>query len=649
MDPDDRDALQRQINDLRERLMTLEAAARADAPLRSDKGPVIAVNAIAAPANKQDSALQGTPLQQSAPRRVPAHGWEPNFALVGEEPACAASHTAATTRQNRSLESRIGSQWFNRVGILAVLIGMAWFLKLAIDNQWIGPLGRVLIGLLTGIGIVAWSGRFRRTGYPVFAYSLQALGSGILYLSLWAAFSVYALLPSGVAFGAMIAVTAFNGYMAWQLDAQVLAVFSLSGGLGTPLLLSTGQNHEVGLFSYLLLLDAAVLVLVALKPWSRLLVGAFAGTALYVAGWWLRFYSDDQRLRTAVFAGLFFLLFAVAQRLGLWRANDSDLQSPSDRLAAFVLPVANATLAFLAFYGLFSGPGYTWAPPWLAVGFAAFHLALLFLPGRGVLRANSAVTSALNLALAVGFLAIAIPLKTHGRGLPIGWLVEGAVLLWLAHRFGHRLLRQLAAVCLVLGLGALLLMDPHASITPLLNQRFATYCTAIAVFAFVALLSRTPGAVPRDEDAPPRDSLGLADATAWDSLGLVAALLVNVLILLAVGWEIHNFWWFVQWRGNTPLLHDYRMYAQFTYSAFFMLFGALLLGIGFVRHSSFVRWQALVLLVVAIAKVFLGDVSSLSQGYRILSFLALGALLLAVSYVYQRDWLHLRSHDEEAA
>jgi uncharacterized membrane protein len=84
------------------------------------------------------------------------------------------------------------------------------------------------------------------------------------------------------------------------------------------------------------------------------------------------------------------------------------------------------------------------------------------------------------------------------------------------------------------------------------------------------------------------------------------------------------------------------MYAQFSYSALFMVFGAILLGLGFSRNSAFLRWQALVLLALSIGKVFLVDVSELSQGYRILSFLGLGALLLSVSFVYQRDWFNLR-------
>jgi len=90
-----------------------------------------------------------------------------------------------------------------------------------------------------------------------------------------------------------------------------------------------------------------------------------------------------------------------------------------------------------------------------------------------------------------------------------------------------------------------------------------------------------------------------------------------------------------------------QMYAQFTYSVWFMIFGAILLGVGFWRRSAFLRWQALALLSATIIKVFLYDMSTLSQGYRILSFFGLGAVLFAVSFVYQRDWLKLRAGNGE--
>src|SRR5439155_18352438 len=75
-----------------------------------------------------------------------------------------------------NLESKIGAQWLNRIGIVAVLIGVSYFLKYAFENDWIGTTGRIAIGLLAGAGVLLWSDRFRKQGYRVFSYSLKALG-----------------------------------------------------------------------------------------------------------------------------------------------------------------------------------------------------------------------------------------------------------------------------------------------------------------------------------------------------------------------------------------------------------------------------------------------------------------------------------------
>src|SRR5438876_5765286 len=211
-----------------------------------------------------------------------------------------------------NLESRIGSHWLNRIGIAAVLIGVSYFLKFAFDNNWIGATGRVTVGLLAGIAVVVWSERFRSRGYKIFSYSLKAVGIGVLYLSLWAAFHVYSLIPSGVAFLAMVMVTAATATLAITQDAQILAVFALTGGFATPALLSTGQNKELQLFSYVVLLDLATLALLAIKPWRRLLLLSYLGTLLLYVGWYSTFYDRTQLRLTLGFATLFFAIFAIA-------------------------------------------------------------------------------------------------------------------------------------------------------------------------------------------------------------------------------------------------------------------------------------------------------------------------------------------------
>jgi uncharacterized membrane protein len=630
MDPESPASLEEQIRELRSRVQFLEDALRA-------RGIALRQQSQPAPPAAATIPTQGAaPDQGQHPPVASAPSPTPPYPIQPAPPQFAFAQMQAP-RDSRSLESRVGSQWFNRIGILAVLIGMAWFLKFAIDNEWIGPLGRVVIGLVAGAGLIAWSERFRAKHYIAFSYSLKAVGTGVLYLSLWAAFSMYHLIPSSLAFVAMIAVTSFNGFLAWKEDAELLALYAIVGGLSTPILVSTGENHEVALFSYLLMLDIAVLILVTLRPWSRLLFGAFLGTVLFVLGWWSEFYTQPQAGRTAFFLICFFLIFAFAPRLVRPKFLDSGALSGWDNFAVIILPICNAALGFIGFYNLLDYKTAEWAAPWLAVLFAAFYLVLLRLPAAGLFNEGRLVLHSLHLATAVVFLTIALPLKAQGRWLTIGWLVEGAALLWTSRRNHSQLLRVLSLLCLGLGLLAVITINPAASTVPIFNERFGTNLVAIAVFAFVAWLSYGS----RDED--------VAIVPDWTSLAASAVLIINVLILYSVGWEIHSFWWSRLWHGDALSYRSYAMYAQFTYSAFFMIFGALLLAIGFWRRSAFLRWQALVILAVSIGKVFLVDTSELSQGFRILSFLGLGALLLAVSFVYQRDWLNLRSRGGEAS
>jgi uncharacterized membrane protein len=550
-------------------------------------------------------------------------------------PAFAHTDKPATAKNIQSLENKIGSQWFNRIGILAILIAAAWFLKLAFDNHWIGPTGRIIIGLAIGTGLIAWSERFRTRGLTIFSYSLKAIGSGILYLSLWAAYSVFGLINPDVAFIAMIVITAFNGFMAWKQNAELLALYAIVGALTTPLLVSSGGNHQVILFTYLLLLDIAVLVLVALKPWSRLLFGAFTGTTVFFIGWMAEYYNASQATRTAWFAGVFFLIFSLAPRIVRLGENPKRGYSLWDTLVLVIQPLLTAAFGFVVFDAIIHDWDMAWFQPWLAVLFAAFYLLLLKLPARGKLHTSPAVLNSLHLTIVVVFLTIAIPMKAEGHWLTIGWLVEGAALLWFAERIKLRLLRVLSLLCLVLGLGALLFDFSTHTLSPILNARFATYLVAIAVFAFVAWLMRKTPATDAAQNSP--------SISGWPIIGIVAALLVNLLILLGVSLEIHDFWWYLKWTGGYQNIIQQNMRAQFTYSAFFMLYGALLLALGFRFRTQFLRWQGLILIAVTIIKVFLFDMRELSQALRVLSFLALGVLLMGVSFIYQKDLLKLRN------
>lgn len=517
------------------------------------------------------------------------------------------------------LERKIGSHWLNRIGIVAMLIGISYFLKYAFDNHWIGPGGRVAMGLIGGTGAVVWSEWFRRRGYDIFSYSLKAVGVGTLYLSLWAAYHVYHLVPAGVAFAAMCAVTAATAALALQQDSELIAAFALAGGFATPMLLSTGENHEITLFTYVAVLDLASLLMVARRPWSRLLAGCFAATLLMGVGWYGEYYAESALLLTLGFATLFFLIFSLSPWIR-GGAEDGMRYLPT-------LGLLNA-LIFLGVLWQLLEPYHHDAVGWSAVALAGFYIALNHVAR---LRLGSMPTlNLMHLGLALAFLTLAIPLEAGAHWITFGWLAEAMVLLWAGRRAQSDVINVFALAALALAVLRLATEDNFDASTPLFNVRLLMHLLTIAAVCAVGHFA----AQRRDEHA--------------QRLVRICTVLPHVLALRALGLELHD-WLFRDiekaFNPQTPIPFDaydsVRRVESFSYSALGMAYGAALMALGFWRRSSFVRWMALVLLALTVAKVFLNDVWELSTGYRVLSFLVLGGLLLAVSFAYQRDWLKL--------
>jgi uncharacterized membrane protein len=528
------------------------------------------------------------------------------------------------TKPQADLERKIGQYWLNRVGIVAVLTGISYFLKYAFENNWIGPSGRVGIGLLAGIALILWSERFRAKGHAAFSYSLKALGLGALYLSLWAAFQVYQLIPAGAAFAAMAAVTSAAIVLAWTQNAMVLAAFALAGGYATPLLLSTGQNHEAELFAYVALLDIAVLVLVMLKPWLRLTWGSFLGTEILVAAWASRYYRGAYRTDTVIFLTLFAAIFALGPLL----AKNDDVDAERQLSVGSVLAVLNAAAYFASLCAMYRAPRD--ALTWYALLLAACYLGL----GEAFRRLHreeaSRTIRLVHITLAVTFLTVAVPLRLNGHWIAVGWFVESGALLWIAGRTGTRLLGRLGIAALLLGIGRLVLFSWEQVPRLVFNERFMTYVLAIAVV----------GAVIRY--AEPIVSENLQPFLS------LAKIVLSLLALTALTLEASDFFdrqiaQIYKMPGNSEAYNSlqWRVLRDFTYSAIWLFYGASLMAVGFWKRSAFVRWQALALMAFTVGKVFLYDVSALDKGYRIVSFVALGGVLLAVSFIYQRDWLKL--------
>ncbi len=291
-----------------------------------------------------------------------------------------------------------------------------------------------------------------------------------------------------------------------------------------------------------------------------------------------------------------------------------------------MLPLLNAVVFFLALFAMYESERDTLT--WYALGLAAVYLGLSNAFKRRVAQEEGRVINLIHVAMAIAFITIAVPLKLSHYWITLGWLVESAVLLWIAVRTRTDFLRYLAVSALVLGLFRLLAVDHWRPETLVFNVRFATYLVAIAILGGIVYFGRHYGSGKEQT------------YVEWAGIGL------NLLALIALTGEAYHYFNRQQSHLNpfTGYSGSYRqldLARNFSYSAIWLVYGVGLMVFGFWKNTAFVRWQALALIAATILKVFTYDVSELDKGYRILSFIALGAVLLGISFIYQRDWLKL--------
>ena len=286
-------------------------------------------------------------------------------------------------------------------GIALALAGLLFF-KYSIEHGLIPPWLRVVMGTVVGVACIAGGEWTLRKRYAATADSLAGGGLVVLYAAFWAASVRYELVPLGVGFALMIAVTATGCALAARHQALVTALIGLVGGFATPLLLSSGSDRPIGLFGYVLLLDLALLVLARRGRWPWLALLSLAGTLLYQV-LWIGTRMGPARLDLGlVILGVFAVLFAVASQL-----------APAENRRGWLITSAAAVLAPFAF-ALYFAIDADFGPDLNAV---AALLVLLSFAAGWLAQAQNQPGLALGAAAAsLGVLAVWIGMRVGGDG-----------------------------------------------------------------------------------------------------------------------------------------------------------------------------------------------------------------------------------------
>lgn len=658
------------------------------------------------------------------------------------------------SRTREEWESLIGGKILNRIGALALIIGVGFFLKYAFDNNWINETMRVLIGAAAGFLCLAGAYRSHNKGFEVFAQGIVGAGISILYLSVYASFNFYSLVPQWVAFLLMSVVTAVALVQGLYYGSVAVALLGWAGGFLTPIMLSTGEANEVGLFSYVALLSFGLLAIVYKKEkWWVLEPLTFLGTWILYLSWYLEFYTAADLGLTISFIGVFWVLFyalfvlqpapsgyAEVSRhfVGAFNAlilflalSDVINEDYHDLMGSVTLGLAAiygvtllfrsrgrtmerpeqmhfalASIAFLVFvpwvewrefdvviawlieagvlvfvsrkwnlryvmfvaagiYGLailrfIATPGSLFAlhpdefalvlnprAAALLVGAASLIVASRLLTGR-VAKKDAWVVTLFNVLWSAAlFLFVGLETNDYFRQkmllvsgeaeellaferlmwMGLLWAAYSVPLFWIGIRFKETPVLICALLAALIGAGLALVrgiaFDPIGSFDPVLNARAAAL---VLVTLFLVIQER----------------LAKSGAGGWDWMPDVrSALQMSVVVLIfgLVTGEVRDVFrkeMLLAGEGAGERLLQLSNLQQLSLSGTWLVYSVVLMVLGLWRKLRALRIAAFVLFGITILKIFLYDLSFLDTLYRIFSFIALGLVLLGVSFAYQR-------------
>lgn len=497
-----------------------------------------------------------------------------------------------------------------RLGIGAVIIGVAFFLKYAFNNNWIEPTGRVLIGILAGL-LAMGIAQYLRSKYLQYSDLLMGGGLVILYLSVFAAQSIYNLIDPMLTFLGMIIVTIIGVTISVRNSTKTLSTVAFIGAFLTPSLVGVDNLGEFVTFTYITILNIGILGILLYRKWMNLVLLGLIGTWFIFGGWMSYSYTKELLIPTLLFMLVQFLIFNTAS---VFRIIVEKVKA--EGLDYLVLLITSLSFSTTAYTLLVSE--YIHYVSLGCVLIAGFYIAIALMS----YKANPSDRT-LNIflpGLAVAFLTIAVPIEFSGYWVAAWWFIESLVLYILASSSSSRGFQVAGVIVYVLGLFNLLdyigFYNRPYNYVVFFNGPFIMMVMAVIIAYVIAYIYYKYGSI----------------TTEIQQRGIsVFVIIANVLTLYALTSQVIAYYDLqaAVWGYEGRIIN----WSNTSVSILWALYASLLTVVGFVKRFSSARYMGLILFIVTAFKVVI-NIWSLGEIYRIISFIVFGIIALAASFIY---------------
>lgn len=440
-------------------------------------------------------------------------------------------------KRNRNYEKFIGENLFGKVGILVLVIGVGFFVKYAIDKDWINETMRTIMGFVIGSVLLIIAERLRDK-YRAFSSLLTGGAFAVFYLTVTIAFHYYHLFSQTSAFLILVFLTLCMSVLAVLYDRRELAIVALAGGFIAPFLVSNGEGNYIALFTYLTILNLGMFGLSLYKKWAELPLISFAATYLifliYVVTEVLLNYVPQSELTVR---SMYLLSFATAFYFIFLLPVLTILKSEGKKLSKWLLTIVVAN-NFLYLTGGLLFLNSMNLPVKMTGAFTLFIAVvnlLLVVWLRKSRQDRKPLIYAL-LALVITFVSLTIPVQLEGNYITLFWASEMVILLWLYIKSRIRLYESASFILMALTFVSYLtdietqwiafdvqgldsyISDCRPDCDMFLNGMFVTgIYTGLAAMVFALLLARYRSVM---------DSARFLKYYPWNALMLVASVAI---------------------------------------------------------------------------------------------------------------------------
>ena len=538
-------------------------------------------------------------------------------------------------------ELLLGGNWLAIIGVIAVFIGTAFFLKLAFENDWINQTNRILLGVFGGAVFLA-IGEIWRNKYASYFNIITGCGIAILYLTIFSAYALYSMIGYYFAVAFLLIVTILAVLQALRNNSITLAVLGVVGAFAAPFVLLAFDGIDfmqssvgsVDWLLYIILIDLGVIFLATFRNWSWFTFIALIGSLLSYAVWASENFDNVSLLVSQGGISVIFLLILGSTMLFnyLWKR-------PAKGFDYSLILINSAAFLFITYMNMWDSHR-EWLGA-LTIVIAGLYASLSYISYR--LRLQNNDFSTFLLGISAVFLGIAFPVHFQYDApiVLIAWSIEGLVLTWLSIRMNVWQIRFYAIFTysvMIVSLTVFFTSIDLENFAPILNSRFATFATAIfSMYASFYLIRQKmildPGSL--------RVFFFRSSMIRIEKLAAGLLIAANFLTIWILSAEIIS----VVDSDLVNLNNEVGNYVKsLSLSLLWAVYASIILISGIVFKLPKFRVSGLLLLAIPVIKLFLYDTFQLDQIYRVVAYFSLGAILLLGGLLYQRFNSHIKEY-----